>query len=513
MPAACAHHRPSGVDHRLDISLGIRVRQSLGHVEQRLAIEVEGARPTARLRGCKPHLLLEVREIAVHRERGRGEDPRAAGALHLLVEDPRHVERGHVEHGRLRVRLDPAHHVGAIRLAVGIFLARAGIGLAPLGDSRQALARPHPAVADLLGALFLRLQLFDEGGQLHGERVEGAVEPLAVADRRERGTPGCIAQGKAQVARSALHGRRRVAERRALARMLRLRQPRIARQLHQLRRRHGLPEEEPRQVRQVMRLVEDHRVGGGKEIRRALVAQRHVGKEEMVVHDDEVGLGGALACLHHEALLVIPARRAEAVLARGGGLRPGGRRLRHVGALALVAGHGARREALYLVDVGHVLARRERALLRGTLEVVQAHVVGAPLEERGVHREPERIAHARQVAMEQLVLQVLGAGRDDDAPAGEQRGREIGEGLAGAGARLGNQHPGGLDRVKHGLREFHLLGAVLEPLHRLRQNPVLREDGSQVDFGNLAIHELPLMPGNTEITEKALEVRRNLFQV
>jgi hypothetical protein len=69
-----------------------------------------------------------------------------------------------------------------------------------------------------------------------------------------------------------------------------------------------------------------------------------------------------------------------------------------------------------------------------------ADVVGAALEQRDRHRHLQRGAHRRQVAVEELVLQGLGAGGDDHLAAREQRRHQVGEGLAGAGAGLGHQH-------------------------------------------------------------------------
>src|SRR3989304_5686935 len=74
--------------------------------------------------------------------------------------------------------------------------------------------------------------------------------------------------------------------------------------------------------------------------------------------------------------------------------------------------------------------------------MIVAHIVCAPLEQRHRHRRLQRIAHHRQVFLEQLVLQVLRAGRDDHLAAGEQRGNQIGESLAGAGARLDTESDG-----------------------------------------------------------------------
>ena len=53
----------------------------------------------------------------------------------------------------------------------------------------------------------------------------------------------------------------------------------------------------------------------------------------------------------------------------------------------------------------------------------------------------------------ELVLKVLGAGGDDDALTGEDRGDQVGKGLAGAGAGFDDQvlslDEGALDRFGH----------------------------------------------------------------
>lgn len=86
---------------------------------------------------------------------------------------------------------------------------------------------------------------------------------------------------------------------------------------------------------------------------------------------------------------------------------------------------------------------RERDLtqLAGQIEAMQAQIVGAPLEQRDVQRARERPLHHRDIALKELVLQGLGAGRDDDLAGALEDGGEIGEGLAGASACLGDQQP------------------------------------------------------------------------
>ena len=76
-----------------------------------------------------------------------------------------------------------------------------------------------------------------------------------------------------------------------------------------------------------------------------------------------------------------------------------------------------------------------------------AQVVGAALEQRGLEADAQRIAHARQVAVVELVLQRAGAGGDDGLHARQDRRHQVGEGLAGAGAGLGQQRAAAVERI------------------------------------------------------------------
>ena len=143
-------------------------------------------------------------------------------------------------------------------------------------------------------------------------------------------------------------------------------------------------------------------------------------------------------------------------------MHPDRRALRHIRQPALVA-------ALRHLGVGHdlgqmlhIFARFEQSVRLRQRQVVVAHIVGAPLEQRHRHRRFQRIAHHRQVFLEQLVLQVLGAGGDHHLAARQQRRHQIGEGLARARARLGHEDGVVAYRLRHGQRHFALLRAWTE---------------------------------------------------
>ena len=128
--------------------------------------------------------------------------------------------------------------------------------------------------------------------------------------------------------------------------------------------------------------------------------------------------------------------------------------------------------ALEDADVERLVAGADGRALAERLEAVQAEVVAAPLHAGGGERDAERLAQHRQVLEEDLFLEILGAGRDEHALAAEDRRHEVGERLAGAGARFGEQHAARREDRGDGFRHLHLARARLEPVERSRQRTV-----------------------------------------
>ena len=103
------------------------------------------------------------------------------------------------------------------------------------------------------------------------------------------------------------------------------------------------------------------------------------------------------------------------------------------------------------------------------------HVADAQLAEQGFEKG--------NVAEEELVLQRLGAGRNNDALAGAQGGQQVGKGFAGARAGLDNQVAALGEGALHGLGHFQLAGPVLVRQRRTRQNAAGREELVQAGQG------------------------------
>jgi hypothetical protein len=80
------------------------------------------------------------------------------------------------------------------------------------------------------------------------------------------------------------------------------------------------------------------------------------------------------------------------------------------------------------------------------------------------------------ILVDDLFLEVLGAGRDEHRFALEDRRDEIREGLAGAGARFGEQHAAVFEHAGDGTRHLTLRGTGLEVGERRDERALRGED-------------------------------------
>ena len=152
----------------------------------------------------------------------------------------------------------------------------------------------------------------------------------------------------------------------------------------------------------------------------------------------------------------------QTIFTRGGDQRPHRGALGHRLTIGLVATHaafGKRGNALYVLNM---LAGSKSPLFPRSRQMVVAHVVTAALEQCGFNRQLQRIAHARQIAVKQLILQRFGTGGDDDFATGEQRRHQVGKRFSGASARLRDQLRVVGDGLGNGAGKLHLLRARAE---------------------------------------------------
>jgi hypothetical protein len=415
----------------------------------------EKSRPTA-----------SVADVKTHAPRRR---------FDLAPEQRRHRQRRRLQLKTVGRHVDPADPIAA-------FFRTVRNGVLPIAPAR-----------DLVGG-FLRapgdhrqlLAAFGEVPHFRGKAIERrrqAIEGVDETFARQRGVarefPGSVAGGKAQL----LHGGEkfggRIRKLRDVARGRPRDDLRIARELDQLPAADLLAEEQRRRIGKLVRFVEDHRVAVRQKLGNAFVAQHHVGEEQVMVDHDDVGLQRFAPRLEHEAIGVVRAVLAQAVVAGGRDQGPDRRILRHIGQLGAIAALCRARKRDDLLQVPRVVAGRQPVLVRRSLQMVMTDVVGAALQQRDGHGNLQCVPHQRQIALVQLVLQRLGAGGYDDLAAIQQRRDEIGKRLAGSRAGFGYQLPAHGDGARDGLRHLELLRPEMKSRQFARERSAFAEDGGE----------------------------------
>ena len=369
-------------------------------------------------------------------------------------------------------------------LAVGARVAglRRGSG-APPRETAGGLGRAPRAVVEFLAALGEQPELGRHPVQRRGQFVERRLEAVALGGDALRKLARRVAQREAQLADGGSHARDGVGKPGDFARAGPRRDLGVAGELDQLPGGDLLAEEKRRGVGELMRLVENDRIARRQQLGEPFVAQYHVGEEEVVVDDDHIGVERGLARLQHEALRVVGAVAAQAVVAGRRDERPDRGVLGHVGEFAAVAGLARPRERDDLRQVPCIVARRQPALAGGPLQMMVADVVRAAFQHRESDGSAQRGADERKVALEELVLQRLGAGGHDDLAAVEQRRHEVREGLAGAGSGLGDERRVRGDGLRDRLGHRQLLRTEAEAGERAGQQAAVAEYSGEFAVG------------------------------
>ena len=159
-----------------------------------------------------------------------------------------------------------------------------------------------------------------------------------------------------------------------------------------------------------------------------------------------------------EAALELWALLAGAAVAAGVDLGPGGARFGQRFDFGAVAGFGGFFPLANDLKIGDFFQAFEHRLLFGVVDFLAAGVVGAAFHVAGFQC-PEVALEERDVLEEELLLEIFRAGGDDDALAGEDRGDEIGERLAGSRAGFDDQVAFIAKRGFDGFGHFELAGA------------------------------------------------------
>ncbi len=92
------------------------------------------------------------------------------------------------------------------------------------------------------------------------------------------------------------------------------------------------------EIGNLVRFIENDRFRSGQEFDEALLLHGEIGKQQVMVDDDEIRLLGGTTRVDDMTFLVLGTFGAEAVLGRGGNQRPDGRVFRNVGQLGAITG-------------------------------------------------------------------------------------------------------------------------------------------------------------------------------
>ena len=162
-----------------------------------------------------------------------------------------------------------------------------------------------------------------------------------------------------------------------------------------------------------MRLVDDKGGGAGQHFAEATLLDGHVGKQQMVVDHDQVGLLRLAAGAGHETFLELRAFGAQAIVRGGGDQRQQAAVVGHHVGNGQVSVHCPRGPLGQVFQLADRFPTGQPSIRASQAHAVQAQVIGSALQQRGLHAQAKRLRNQRQVAEEKLVLQRLGAGRND----------------------------------------------------------------------------------------------------
>ncbi len=266
----------------------------------------------------------------------------------------------------------------------------------------------------------------------------------------------------------------------------------VAAQLLHLARAQGVAEKVGGDLRQLVGLVEDHRVGAGQQLGNALAAQCSVGEEQMVIDHHQVRLLGFLACVHQRAFAVFRAFGAQAVVRGAGHPGPHRRVLGQLLQLGDITGAGAPGPVGHHLHLLGGFPGEKTGFFLVQLQAVGAQVVGAAFQQGRLAGHAQHLEDHGQVLEEQLVLQAFGAGGHQRRAVGQQRRQQIGERLAGAGFRFHQQGAAGLDGLGHRVRHAQLrLAGTITLQQTAEAGAVVQVIAGTLEFTD-AVHSLSL---------------------
>ena len=167
-----------------------------------------------------------------------------------------------------------------------------------------------------------------------------------------------------------------------------------------------------------MGFIEYHGVRGSENVAEAILLERKIGEQQMMINDYDVGFLRDAARGNHMATRKFLAALPKAVVASRGDLRPQRVRVRkstHLRKIARSRGQcptfDTRAHAVRLIGLV------ERELGGASTDSIAAHVICTTLEQGHARRSSDGGGEQRQILGEKLILKSTSAGGDEHARA------------------------------------------------------------------------------------------------
>ena len=130
-----------------------------------------------------------------------------------------------------------------------------------------------------------------------------------------------------------------------------------------------------REIRNLVRLIENDRFRAGQELDESLLFHCEIGQQQMVIDHNEIGFLGGSARFHDVALRVLGTFLPETVIDGRRDERPDRRILGNLNQFRAITARGAMPPTAYGIEIGS----NTRSRLGRLIEALQAEIIGSAL--------------------------------------------------------------------------------------------------------------------------------------
>ena len=173
----------------------------------------------------------------------------------------------------------------------------------------------------------------------------------------------------------------------------------IADQIMQLMTADTAPEKHGSHFRYLMRFIDDDGVDSGQQFAETLLSQHHVGEQQVMVDDHDIGFHRCTSCTDDETVPEIFTLLSETVIDSRGHPWPQGGIFWNLAQPGDVTAPGPVRPGAYLLQVVELLTGEIPPLARRQRQAMKTEIIGPSLQQRRTDRGTQRLPHHWQIIM------------------------------------------------------------------------------------------------------------------